>query len=117
AMAVRLVLLLHPRFFYPDVRVHAIFAAQLAHDGIASFLRSFTANQFRHSLGLQFENGHWYAFPYPPAFYILCWPLIRLLHWRPEVAISVLAAAVNSLETLVVFGIARRLVKDASAVV
>src|SRR6185436_3853338 len=68
-----------------------------------------TANQFRYSLGLQFENGHWYAFPYPPAFYVLTWPLIRLCRYRPEVAVSLLGAAVNSLEALVVFGIARRL--------
>ena len=40
--------------------------------------RDFTANQFRYSLGLQMENGHWYAFPYPPAFYVLCWPLVLL---------------------------------------
>jgi hypothetical protein len=114
AMGVRLALLLHPRFFYPDVRVHAIFAWQLAHDGLVSFLQNFTANQFRHSLGLQLENGHWYAFPYPPAFYILCWPLLRFLHWRPEIAIATLGAAANSLETLIVFAIARRLVKNAS---
>src|SRR6185295_11625774 len=53
-------------------------------------------------------NGHWYAFPYPPAFYLLCWPLVRV-GYRPEVAVSLLAAVVNSLETLIVFGIARRL--------
>ena len=55
------------------------------------------------------ENGHWYAFPYPPLFYVLCWPLVTLARMRPEVAASVLAAAVNSLEAFVVFGIARRL--------
>src|SRR5207244_1575294 len=38
----------------------------------------------------------------------LCWPLVRP-GFRPEVAVSLLAAAVNSLEALLVFGIARHL--------
>ena len=109
ALALRLVLVLHPQFYYPDVKVHALFAWQLARHGLARFLEEFTANQYRFSLGLQLENGHWYAFPYPPAFYILCWPLVRLARYRPEVAVSVLAAVVNSLEAWIVFGIARRL--------
>ena len=109
ALALRLVILLHPQFYYPDVRVHALFAWQLARRGIVGFLRSFTENQYRYSLGLQMENGHWYAFPYPPAFYMLCWPLVTFARMRPEVAVSVLAAAVNSLEAFLVFGIARRL--------
>jgi hypothetical protein len=109
ALAVRLVLLLHPGFFYPDVRVHAMFAWQLARHGLDRFLSEFTASQFRYSLGLQYENGHWYAFPYPPLFYLLCWPLVRLFRMAPEVAVSLLAAVVNSFETLLVYGIARRL--------
>ena len=99
ALAVRLVLLLHPGFYYPDVRIHAMFAWQVARFGLDRFLQEFTASQFRYSLGLQFENGHWYAFPYPPVFYLLSWPLVRLLRSPPEVAVSVLAAAVNSLES------------------
>src|SRR5204862_4160455 len=75
ALGLRLVVLLHPQFYYPDVRVHALFAWQLARRGLVAFLRDFTANQYRYSLGLQMENGHWYAFPYPPVFYVLCWPL------------------------------------------
>jgi len=114
ALALRLVILLHPGFYYPDVRVHALFAWQLARSGLVGFLRSFTENQYRYSLGLQMENGHWYAFPYPPAFYMLCWPLVTLARMRPEVAVSVLAAAVNSLEAFLVFGIARRLRAQAS---
>lgn len=109
ALAVRLVLLLHPGFYYPDVRVHAMFAWQVARHGLERFLDEFTASQFRYSLGLQYENGHWYAFPYPPLFYLLCWPLVRWLRYPPEVAVSVLAAAVNSFEALVVYAIARRL--------
>ncbi len=109
ALALRLVLVLHPQFYYPDVKVHALFAWQLARHGLATFLREFTANQYRFSLGLQMENGHWYAFPYPPVFYILCWPLIRVARYRPEVAVSALAAIVNSLQAWIVFGIARRL--------
>src|SRR6185503_18408614 len=102
ALALRLSILLHPRFYYPDVRVHAQFAWELGRRGLVSFLRRFTENQYRYSLGLQLENGHWYAFPYPPMFYVLCWPLVRF-GIRPEVAVSLLAAVVNSLETLIVF--------------
>ena len=109
ALALRLVLVLHPQFYYPDVKVHALFAWQLARHGLFRFLEEFTANQYRFSLGLQLENGHWYAFPYPPAFYMLCWPLLRLARYRPEVAVSVVPAVVNSLEVWIVFGIARRL--------
>jgi len=109
ALALRLVLVLHPQFYYPDVKVHALFAWQLARHGLVRFLEEFTANQYRFSLGLQLENGHWYAFPYPPVFYMLCWPLIRLARYRPEVAVSVVAAVVNSLEAWMVFGFARRL--------
>jgi hypothetical protein len=108
ALALRLAILLHPRFYYPDVRVHAQFAWELGRRGLVTFLRRFTESQYRYSLGLQLENGHWYAFPYPPVFYVLCWPLVRA-GFRPEVAVSLLAAFVNSLETLIVFGIARRL--------
>lgn len=108
-LTARLVLLLHPQFYYPDVRVHAVFARELAKTGLAAFLRDFTANQYRFSLGLQFEHGHWYAFPYPPAFYIACWPLLRWMRMSPEVAVSVLAAVINSLEALLVFAIGRRL--------
>ena len=108
-LAVRIVLLLHPGFFYPDVRVHAMFAWQVARHGLDTFLAEFTASQFRYSLGLQYENGHWYAFPYPPLFYLLCWPLVRLARMAPEAAVSLLAAVVNSLETLLVYAIARRL--------
>lgn len=109
ALALRLVILLHPQFYYPDVRVHALFAWQLARRGLVAFLRNFTENQYRYSLGLQMENGHWYAFPYPPVFYVLCWPLVALARLRQEIAVSVMAAAVNSLEAFLVFAIARRL--------
>ena len=109
ALAIRLTLLLHPQFYYPDVKVHALFAWELARHGPLAFLRDFTANQYRYSLGLQMENGHWYAFPYPPLFYALCWPVVSLAGYRPEVAVAVVAAAINSLELLVIFGIARAL--------
>ena len=108
ALAVRLVLLLHPQFFYPDVRVHANVAWQLHRRGLVAFLREFTVSQYRFSLGLQFEHGHWYAFPYPPAFYLMCWPLLRL-GCRPEIAVSLLAAVVNSFEVFLVYAIGRRL--------
>jgi hypothetical protein len=108
ALAIRLALLLHPQFYYPDVRVHANVAWQLHRRGLVNFLREFTVTQYRFSLGLQLENGHWYAFPYPPAFYLLCWPLLKL-GWRPEIAVSVLGAAANSLEVFLVFAIGMRL--------
>lgn len=109
ALALRLAILLHPGFYYPDVKVHALFAWQLARRGLIEFLRDFTVNQYRYSLGLQFENGHWYAFPYPPAFYLLTWPLVSVVGYRPEVAVSLLAGVVNALELLLVFGLARSL--------
>jgi succinate-acetate transporter protein len=109
ALALRLVILLHPLFYYPDVKVHALFAWQLARRGLAAFLQDFLANQYRFSLGLQLEKGHWYAFPYPPGFYLLTWPLVRLLGYRPEIAVGLTAAFVNSVELFLVFAIARRL--------
>jgi hypothetical protein len=109
ALAVRLAMLLHPGFYYPDVRVHALFAWQLARRGLVEFMRDFTANQYRYSLGLQFESGHWYAFPYPPAFYLMTWPLTAWGRFRPEVAVSLVGAVANSLEVVTVFAIARRL--------
>lgn len=109
AAILRLVLVLHPQFYYPDVGIHAVFAGRLAGGGLPSFLQEFTANQFRFSLGLQMENGHWYAFPYPPAFYLACWPFIRPLGFRPEVVVSALPAALNSLEVFVTFALVRRL--------
>lgn len=108
-LALRLALLLHPLYFYPDVRVHALFSQQLARHGLMSFLSDFTVNQYRYSLGLQFENGHWYAFPYPPAFYVLTWPLVTGLQYRAEVAVAALAGAVNALEILLIFALARAL--------
>ncbi|HJS59566.1 MAG TPA: hypothetical protein VKA01_15785 [Vicinamibacteria bacterium] len=108
-LALRLVILLHPQFFYPDVRVHAAFARGLARQGVAAFMRDFTENQFRYSLGLQLENGHWYAFPYPPGFYLLAGPLVRWASYVPEVAVSVTAAAINATSAVLVFAIAGRL--------
>lgn len=109
AIAARLVILLHPQFYYPDVRVHSAFALLLARRGLIDFAGAFIENQFRWSLGLQQVGDHWYAFPYPPGFYWLASPLISALHYRPEVATSVLAAGINSLEALVVFALARTL--------
>lgn len=114
-LGVRLALLLHPRFYYPDVRIHALFAGQLASVGWDRFLTGFTESQFRYSLGLQFENGHWYAFPYPPLFYALCLPLIWVAGLAPEVAVSALASLANALEVLVVFALGRRLLGEGAA--
>ena len=109
AMAVRLAILLHPQFYYPDVRVHSTFALLLARRGLSQLGLAFIESQFRYSLGLQQVGAHWYAMPYPPGFYVLASPLIALLGYRPEVAVSLLAAAFNSVETLLVFAIARAL--------
>jgi hypothetical protein len=108
ALGVRLALLLHPLFFYPDIRVHAMFAHDLARSGLEWFLTNFTANQFRYSLGLQFEHGHWYAFPYPPTFYLLTWPLTSI-GVRSEIAPVLVACVANAAQTLLVFALARRL--------
>ncbi len=107
AMAVRLTVLLHPQFYYPDVRVHSAFALLLARRGLFDFASGFVESQFRLSLGLQQVGAHWYAFPYPPGFYLFASPLIAWFGYRPEVATSLLAAAVNSLEPIVVFLLAR----------
>jgi hypothetical protein len=107
ALLVRLAILLHPLYYYPDVRVHGLFTLQLARRGFIEFLSDFTANQFRYSLGLQLVGEHWYAFPYPPAFYMVAAPLVRWLHYRPEVAVCLTGAVVNSLEVLLVYALAR----------
>jgi hypothetical protein len=60
-MAVRETLLLHPRFFYPDVRVHAAMALLVARRGFAELGSAFLESQFRLSLGLQQVGEHWYA--------------------------------------------------------
>lgn len=109
AAVVRLGLLLHPQFFYPDVRVHGLFARDLARRGLADSLDRFVENQFRWSLGLQESAGHWYAFPYPPGFYLLSAPLVQELGLRHEVAVSSLAAVANALEVPVVFAVGRAL--------
>lgn len=109
AFALRACLLLHPRFFYPDVRVHAAAALILARRGITDFLSGFQDSQFRLSLGLQQVGDHWYAFPYPPGLYVLAGPLIAAFGLRPEVAVSLTAATANSIEVLLVFAIARGL--------
>ncbi|MGE0453921.1 MAG: hypothetical protein AB7O37_11640 [Vicinamibacteria bacterium] len=109
ATAVRLGLLLHPQFFYPDVRVHGLFARDAARRGLAESLDRFIENQFRWSLGLQESSGHWYAFPYPPGFYLLSAPLVQRLGLRHEVAVSSLAGVANAVEVPVVFALGRAL--------
>lgn len=109
ALAIRLALLLHPRFYYPDVRIHSLFALGLARRGAADLGARFIENQYRLSLGLQQVGDHWYPFPYPPGFYLLATPLISWFGLRAEVAVSLLAAVANSLETLLVFAIGRAL--------
>lgn len=121
AAAVRLATLLHPLFYYPDVRVHALFVWQLARRGFADFLRDFTTNQYRYSLGLQRVGDHWYAFPYPPLFYVLARGFLWLTKTRADfiqsasIAVSVCASVINALETLLVFAIARRISKSPGA--
>lgn len=109
ALAVRLVVVLHPQFYYPDVRIHGLVLWRLDRLGLSEFLRQFHEIQFRYSLGLQIVKERWYAMPYPPALYVFAWPLARWLGYAYETAVSLLPAAVNALEVLVVFGIGRRL--------
>jgi hypothetical protein len=111
AVALRLALLLNPRYFYPDVRVHGLVAYQLSREGLVRFLAHYEELQYRFSLGLQFQAGHWYAFPYAPGLYVLAWPLVAL-HVRPEVAVSLLAACANALEIALTFALARFLLKS-----
>jgi hypothetical protein len=109
AVGLRLVLLLDVHAWYPDVGVHGLFASRLATRGLGRFLDTFIESQFRDSLGLQLERGHWYAFPYPPAFYLLAGSLVRWLAQTGEVAVRVVGGLANGLEPLVVYAIARRL--------
>jgi hypothetical protein len=109
ALAIRLVLLLHPQFYYPDVRVHAQFVDALSRRGLAGFLQHFTEDQFRHRFGLQFMNGHWYPFPYPPTLYVACSALRGVAGYAPEVAVSLVPIAANALEAVVVYALGRRL--------
>jgi hypothetical protein len=115
AVAVRLVIVLHPQFFYPDVRIHGLVLWRLDRLGLAEFLRQFHEIQFRFSLGLQFVKERWYAMPYPPALYVLAWPLARFMGYAYETAVSVLPAALNALEVLLVFAVGRRLRLSAAA--
>jgi hypothetical protein len=112
ALGLRLALLLDPRYFYPDVGLHSLVAYQLSKEGLVEFLAHYEEIQYRFSLGLQFQAGHTYAFPYAPGFYILCWPLIRWADLSPEVAVSAAAASVNALELLLTFALARILLKS-----
>jgi hypothetical protein len=108
ALALRLALLLHPAFFYPDLLVHARFAWQLVRTGVGRFLAEYIRHQFQFSLGLQNVSGHWYALPYPPALYVLAAPVIRL-GYSPETAVELVAASLNALAAFLFFGIARAL--------
>jgi hypothetical protein len=112
ALALRLALLLHPHFFYPDVKSHGLVSYVLSKEGLRTFLERYAQTQFRFSLGLQFQSGHWYTFPYAPGLYVLGWPLISLLHMRPEVSVSVLAAVFNSVGLVVTFVLARHLLRS-----
>ena len=112
AVGLRLALVLHPRFYYPDVKAHAVVAYVLSKEGLSTFLERYAQTQFRFSLGLQFQSGHWYAFPYAPGLYFLCWPLITIFQVRPEVAVSSVAAVFNSLGIVLTFVLARYLLQS-----
>lgn len=114
AAALRLLLVLHPRFYYPDVKIHGLFVWQLARRGFHGFMAEFIPNQYRYSLGLQNEGGHWYAFPYPPGFYVLCWPLTFVEGLRYEEIAALVAAFVNALEIPLLYVLARVLGLGAS---
>jgi hypothetical protein len=75
-------------------------------------LRDYIRHQFQFSLGLQNLNGHWYAFPYPPLFYFLAAPIVRLFAMPPDAAVEITASAINSLEAFLFFGIAKVLTRS-----
>ena len=102
--------MLHPQFYYPDVKVHALFAWQLARHGLVALpARSSRRTSTGSASASSSRTGTGTRSPTRRSFYMLCWPLVRLARYRPEVAVSVVAAVVNSLEAWIVFGIARRL--------
>jgi len=112
AIALRLALLLHPRFYYPDMANHATVAYVLSKEGAATFLAHYFEKQFRFSLGLQEQAGHMYAFPYAPGLYFLSAPLISIGRLRPEVAVATIASVFNSLGLVVTFVLARFLLRS-----
>jgi hypothetical protein len=112
AIALRLALLLHPRFYYPDMANHATVAYVLSREGAGTFLSHYSEKQFRFSLGLQEQAGHVYAFPYAPGLYFLCAPLIAIAKLRPEVAVATVASVFNSLGLVVTFVAARFLLRS-----
>ena len=112
ALGLRLALLLHPRFFYPDMAIHGTVAYVLSKEGLPTFVQRFFETQFRFSLGLQFQAGHTYAFPYAPGLYVLAWPLISVMRLRPEVAVASIATVFNSLGLFVTFALGRRLLRS-----
>jgi hypothetical protein len=109
ALVIRLIVVLHPRFYYPDVTVHGLLLARLNGLGLKTFLARYFESQFEFSLGLQMEKGNWYAFPYPPALYLFCWPVTRLGGYAYDVTVSLLPAVINSIEVLFVYALVRRL--------
>ncbi|MBN2370891.1 MAG: hypothetical protein JXO72_10405, partial [Vicinamibacteria bacterium] len=109
ALVVRMIVLLHPRFYYPDVAVHGLLLSRLNGLGLKTFLDRYFEFQFDFSLGLQMEKGLWYAFPYPPALYLLSWPVTRLGGYAYDVAVSLVPASINSIEVLLVYALVRRL--------
>ena len=107
-MAVRLLALFHPDFYYPDVRTHSKFVSLIWTEGLSGFLSNHIDNQHRHLLGLQYVSGRWVAFPYPPLLYLSIYPL-SLLKLPVEEWMMLVPTALLSVEALVLFAIGGKL--------
>lgn len=107
-MAIRLIGLFHPDFYYPDVRTHSKFVSLIWTEGLESFLSNHIANQHRHLLGLQLVGDSWRAFPYPPLLYLTIYPL-SLLQLPVDDWMKFIPTLLLAFEALVLFAMAFRL--------
>jgi hypothetical protein len=107
-LAVRLFVLFHPDFYYPDVRTHSKFVSLIWTEGLAGLFASYIENQHTHLLGLQLVGGRWLAFPYPPLLYLTIYPL-SLLQLPVEEWMMIVPTALVAVEALMLFALANRL--------
>ena len=110
----RLLTLFHPEFYHPDVRVHAKFVSLIWTEGVSGFLSNYVDNQYRLLLGLEPIGGRWVAFPYPPLFYLVVYPLSRL-QLPVDDWIKILPTALLGAEALLVYALCGRLGASARA--
>lgn len=108
ATLIRVGVLFHPDYYYPDVRTHAKFVYAIWNEGLGGFLLNHIENQHRHLLGLQLVGGRWLAFPYPPILYLVVYPFTRLQlpveEWMTLIMIFIVGA-----EALLLVGLSAKL--------